>query len=85
MPAKLMEPQYVSLWATKLGPYEIFAPIGAGGMGSSSPLNEGCGFRRPGARLSAVLTRFGRQRGQAVSAIAQRPIQQRVHRDLSAM
>ena len=49
------------------------------------PFNEGGGFRRHSAGLSAILTRFGRQRGQAVAAIAQRPIQQRVHRDLSAI
>ena len=48
------------------------------------PFDEGGGFRRDGAGLSAILTRFGRQRGQAVAAIAQRPIQQRVHRDLAA-
>ena len=48
------------------------------------PFNEGGGFRRHGAGLSAVLTRFGRQRGQSVAAIAQGPIQQRVHRDLAA-
>ena len=42
-------------------------------------------LRRDGAGLSAVLTRFGRQRFEAaVAAIAQRPIQQRVHRDLAA-
>ena len=46
------------------------------------PFNESGGVRRHGAGLSAVLTRFGRQRGQSVAAIAQRPIQQRVHRDL---
>src|SRR5258706_5075231 len=47
-------------------------------------LNEGGGFRRHGTGLSAVLTRFGRQRGQTVTAIAQGPIQQRFHRDLAA-
>src|SRR2546425_13280190 len=48
------------------------------------PFDEGGGFRRHGAGLSAVLTRFGRQCGQSVAAIAQRPVQQRVHRDLAA-
>src|SRR3990172_615473 len=48
------------------------------------PFNEGGGFRRDGTGLPAVLTRFGRQRGQAVAAIAQGPVQQRVHRDLAA-
>jgi len=48
------------------------------------PFNESGGFRGDGAGLAAILTRFGRQRGETVSAIAQRPVQQRVHRDLTA-
>ena len=48
------------------------------------PFDEGGGFRRDGAGLAAILARLGRQRGQSVAAIAQRPIQQRVHRDLAA-
>ena len=44
-----------------------------------------CGdFRRDGARLSSVLPRFGEKGGQSVFAIAQRPIQQRVHRQRAA-
>ncbi len=43
------------------------------------------GFRCDGTGLPAVLARFGRQRGQTVAAIAQRPIQQRAHlRDVVA-
>jgi hypothetical protein len=49
------------------------------------PFDEGGGVRGHGAGLSAILTRFGRQRGQSVAAIAQSPIQQRVHRDLAAI
>jgi hypothetical protein len=48
------------------------------------PFAEGGGFRRDGTGLPAVLARLGRQRRQTVSAIAQAPIQQRVHRDLAA-
>ena len=48
------------------------------------PLDEGGGFRRDGARLAAILTRLGDKRGESVAAITQRPIQQRVHRDLAA-
>ena len=48
------------------------------------PFDEGGGVRRDGAGLPAILARFGRQRGQSVAAIAQGPIQQRVHRDLAA-
>ena len=48
------------------------------------PFDEGGDFRRDGAGLSAILPRLGRQRGQTVAAIAQGPIQQRVHRDLAA-
>src|ERR1035441_7641704 len=46
--------------------------------------DEGSDFRRDGTGLSAILARLGRQRGQAVAAIAEAPIQQRVHRDLAA-
>jgi hypothetical protein len=46
------------------------------------PFDERGGFRRDGAGLAAILPRFGRERFQAVAAIAQGPIQQRVHRDL---
>jgi hypothetical protein len=44
---------------------------------------SGC-LGRDGAGLPAILTRFGRQGFQPVAAIAQGPIQQRVHRDLAA-
>ncbi len=40
-------------------------------------------FWRDGTGLPAILSRLGRQRGQTVAAIAQGPIQQRVHRDLA--
>ena len=39
----------------------------------------------PGASLAAILAWFGRKRPQSVAAIAQRPVQQRVHRDLAAV
>ena len=59
---------------------------GAGAMRvlAFEPFDEGGGVRRDGAGLPAVLTRFGRQGGESVAAVAQRPIQQRVHRDLAA-
>jgi hypothetical protein len=68
-----------------VGQRQLTQQSGAGTMRvlAFEPFNEGGGFRRHGAGLSAVLTRFGRQRGQAVAAIAQRPIQQRVDRDLA--
>ena len=46
--------------------------------------DESGGFGRDSAGLSAILARFGRQGFQSVAAIAQGPIQQRVHRDLAA-
>ena len=59
---------------------------GAGAMRvlAFEPFDESGGVRRDGAGLPAVLARFGRQARPAVAAIAQRPIQQRVHRDLAA-
>ena len=42
------------------------------------------GLRRDGAELAAILTRLRMQRGEAVAAIAERPLQERVHRDLAA-
>ncbi len=36
------------------------------------PFDEGSGFRRDGAGLTAILPRFGRQRGESVAAIAER-------------
>jgi hypothetical protein len=70
-----------------IGHGQLAQQSGAGTMRvlALEPLNEGGGFRRHGTGLSAVLTRFGRQRGQSVAAVAQRPIEQRVHRDLAAI
>src|SRR5579863_4151555 len=48
------------------------------------PFYESGGLGRDGASLSAILTRFGRQGCESVAAIAQGPIEQRVHRDLAA-
>jgi len=48
------------------------------------PFDESGGVRRDGAGLPAILTRLGRQGFQSVAAIAHGPIEQRVHRDLSA-
>ena len=69
-----------------VGQRQLAQQSGAGTMRvlTLEPFDEGGGFRRHGAGLSAVLTRFGRQCGQSVAAIAQRPVQQRVHRDLAA-
>ena len=53
------------------------------GVLALEPFDEGSDFWRDGAGLSAILARLGRQRGQSVAAIAQRPVQQRVHRDLA--
>ena len=39
------------------------------------PFDEGSDFRRDGTGLPAILAWLGRQRGQAVAAIAQRPVQ----------
>src|SRR5207249_152227 len=59
---------------------------GAGAMRvlALESFDEGGGFRSDGADLPSVLTRFGGQRGESVAAIAQSPIQQRLHRDLAA-
>src|SRR5580658_7907856 len=48
------------------------------------PFDESGGLGRDGASLSTILARFGRQGFESVAAIAQGPIQQRVHRDLAA-
>jgi hypothetical protein len=47
------------------------------------PFDEGSDFRRDGTGLPPILAGLGRQRGQSVAAIAQGPVQQRVHRDLA--
>jgi len=69
-----------------VGHGQLAQQSGAGTMRvlALEPFNEGGGFRRHGAGLSAVLTWFGRQCGQTVAAIAQRPVQQCVDRDLAA-
>jgi hypothetical protein len=48
------------------------------------PFDERGGLRRDGARLSAVLARLGSERSESVAAIAQRPLEQSVHRHLAA-
>src|SRR5215470_4864829 len=59
---------------------------GAGAMRvlAFEPFDESGSVRCDGAGLSAILARLGRQGGESVAAVAQGPIQQRVHRDLAA-
>ena len=47
-------------------------------------LDEGGGFRRDGAELTAVLTGLGGEGGESIAAITQGPLQQRIDGDLAA-
>jgi hypothetical protein len=53
------------------------------GVLALEPFDEGSDFRCDRTSLPAILSRLGRQRGQSVAAIAEAPIQQRVHRNLA--
>src|SRR5258708_18766801 len=64
---------------------QLAKQIGSGAMRvlALEAFDECSDFWRDGTGLPAILSRLGRQRGQTVAAIAQGPIQQRVHRDLA--
>ena len=53
-------------------------------VGALEPFDERGGLGRDGARLTAILARLGSERSESVAAIAQRPLQQGVHRHLAA-
>jgi hypothetical protein len=63
-----------------VGQGQLAQQSGAGAMRvlAFEAFDEGGGLGCDGAGLPTVLPRFGRQRGQTVSAIAQGPIQQRM-------
>jgi hypothetical protein len=48
------------------------------------PFDERGGFGCDGALLTAVQAWFGSERGESIAAITQRPLQQGVHRNLTA-
>ena len=54
------------------------------GVFAFQAFNQRGGFRGDGAQLAAVVARFGSERVESIAAIAQRPVQQRVHRHLPA-
>ena len=68
------------------GQGQVIQQCRSGAMGAFAlePIDERGGGVGDGAHLAAILPRLGHERGEAVAAIAQRPLKQCIHRNLAA-